>query len=257
MMWRRKKRGVEEVDMRVNAPTTLREKEKVVSVARDLPSDDCGEIKTPEQLSSSMDEVAVEAYKEGLVAFEIDFGDDEISMAKGRYHISDDLWGEVNRLSCEQQAQIIYRMVYAVHIWSALQAVKQRPAPLGSLRGREHLGLPLEMAGEDNVVRILDRLTKILPSLGLDKGVTMGEGNGVMYPLVMTFFYKTRVQFWKRYGIDASFATMCRFIMRIRTKIPNWPPELAKVYEDYEVALDACDRISMNYACPKLHARRR
>ena len=149
---------------------------------------------------------------------------------------------------------MIYVMIRSAHIWSALQlASSSKGAPL---KGKEHLGLPLELAGEANLVQMLTKIEPLLPRLGLDKGITRGEGNGVNYPSVLTLFYKNRAQFFRVNNLER-ITDLCRFVMNLRDRMPNWPERLARIYRDPEAALNACDLIEANYVCSSLHSRSR
>jgi len=162
------------------------------------------------------------------------------------YEVPDEIWAEFQEYSCEEQAKIIMEIIRSVHLFTALNRLKGGEGPLGSLKGREHLALMLELTGETYVRETLEKVKPLLPKLCLDKGATQGKAGGVDYPSVMNLFYRNRKQFFKVHGLE-SYAGMYNFLRNISVRLPDWPEALSRPFRDEATAMDAINQIAIHY----------
>lgn len=164
------------------------------------------------------------------------------------FEMPDFAWEEINRLSCEEQARVVYAMIRAAHIWYALKLVDEAE----TLKGKEFLALPIELAGEKNFLSLLSEVKPMLPRLGLDKGRTQGEGCNVDYPTVLKVFFKTRTQFFRVYDLE-DIESLAWFILELDTKLDYWPAKLTQAFNDSRTLLGAIEGVRRYYLYPDLH----
>ena len=199
-------------------------------------------------------ECLVIAFIEGLfdVGFDLkilaSIPDVKAKLMNRDYEMPECVWEEINKLSCDEQARVIYAMIRALHIWYALKLAENPD----ELERKEFLMLPLELAGEKNFLSLLSEVKPMLPRFGLDKGRTQGEGNNVDYPTVLKVFFKTREQLFKVYHLE-SFESLAWFILRLDAKLDYWPESLTQVFDKSLVLLNAIDEVGQHYLCPDLH----
>ena len=162
------------------------------------------------------------------------------------YEMPEEVWNKLQEYTCEQQAGIIIELIRSVHLHQALSRLKVGPGPLGSLKGREHLALPIELAGETNCREKLELVKPLLPRFGLDKGATQGKTGGIDYPSVMSLFFRNRKQFFKVYGLEDQ-AGIYRFLTSMSKYFGSWPEVLSEPFRDEEIARDAINQIAVHY----------
>ena len=177
-----------------------------------------------------------------------DIPDLKAKLMNREYEMPDYVWEEINKLSCEEQARVIYAMIRSLHIWHALKLAKDSER----LKEKEFLTLPLELVGEGNFLSLLSEVKISLPRLGLDKGRTQGEGRNVDYPTVLKVFFKTREQFFRVYNLEDA-ESLAWFILELDTKLDYWPASLMRTFDDSRVLLNAIRGIRRFYFYPELH----
>lgn len=162
------------------------------------------------------------------------------------FEMPENVWILLQDYTCEKQAEIIMEIIRNIHLCTALNRLKMGEGPLGSLKGREHLALPIELAGATHFRGILDEVKPLLPKFGLDKGATQGKTGGQDYPSVINLFFRNRKQFFKVYGMDSQ-AEMYGFLTSMSRNYKGWPKPLSEPFRDGETARDAINQIAVHY----------
>lgn len=160
-------------------------------------------------------------------------------MPSEEYLVPEVIWAQINELSTEKIAKVIYTMVRFVHVGRALEG-SERPA---------YLRLPLELAGEENFLAILDSLKPLLTRWGLDKGKT--SANGLEYPAVIRLFAEERARIFRAHRLD-DYLVLGDFILK--APLDYWPDELAEPFrESGALLLEAMRGVGAHYASEMLH----
>ncbi|MBQ3409929.1 hypothetical protein IJG66_01045 [Candidatus Saccharibacteria bacterium] len=163
------------------------------------------------------------------------------------YQMHEGIWAEINKWECAEQAPLIYAVAKEVHLARALKGIRTGERPLGILKGREHLAMPLELAGKYYYTQLVKGLHPVLKRFGLDKGVVQDKTGGVTYPWAVKYFAKKRRELFEREHLD-SYDNMFRFVARASDHLGDWPSELSRPFDrDWELALDAINQIAVHY----------
>lgn len=165
-----------------------------------------------------------------------------------KYEIPDEVWDEVNLMNCNRQAKVAYPICEEVHLARALNAIRIGDGPLGILKGREHLALPLELAGKWHFIQMTKSLHPLFKQFGLDKGTTQDKTNdGIYYPSMVNLFLRRRKAMFEYYKLD-NYDAMYRFVASASSRVKGWPEELsAPFYANWELCLDAINQIAVHY----------
>ena len=163
------------------------------------------------------------------------------------YEVPNDIWRKVNEWTCPEQAPVIYAVLKEIHLARALNGVKIGEGPLGIMRGREHLVMPIELAGRTHCIQMTKGLHPTLKRFGLDKGAVQDKVSGVAYPWVEKYFLKQRHELFIRENLE-SYDRMLRFIICVSDRVKDWPEELSlPFHNDLELCLDAVNQIGTHY----------
>lgn len=170
-------------------------------------------------------------------------------LARSDYQVPDKFWNELNRLSCKEIDEIIYGIVAHVHMCEALYAVKwgTEENPLGSLKGDEHLALPLPLAGEARFKSLLLELAPTLKRFGLDKTMTLGKNGGMVYQSAINLFFSKWHDFYRIYRLESSYYDLYLFIGNIRAKLDDWPEVLDDLFRTEDEIMTAINQVAMHY----------
>ena len=166
------------------------------------------------------------------------------------YEIPEFIWDVINvKLSFEEQAWVIYVMMRFVHVWHALKIAATNP------HGYEYLCLPLELAGEENVLMVLEELKPLLVRLGLDKDKT--KVNGREYSSVVDTFFENRAQLFRVYGLE-DLLSLETFIVNLKGEVDYWPAEkFTDMFEGSRALLSAVEGVRRNFWTAEMHPRER
>ena len=194
---------------------------------------------------------AVQGYLKGLKEEEVPeekFPDNFATLLEGEgYEIPEELWDEINLANCARQAKMAYPIFQEVHKGRALNAIRIGGGPLGILKGREHLALPLELAGKWHFEQMTKSLHPLLMRFGLDKGATQDKRGGIAYPSMVNLFLRRRKEMLERNNLQ-NYDAMYRFIATGSSRVEGWPKELTKPFaEDWELCLDAINQMAVHY----------
>lgn len=196
---------------------------------------------------AGLSRVSVENFAERLAAATPD--DIRAALRNPNYVIPEELWLLGRSLSEEDHAKVVYAMVWHVHLCKAMHlvcvATPEDGDPLETLRGREHLALPLELAGEKRFSELWDGVKKLLPDLGLDRWKKTDFYGNVEYPEVPKR-YAVQREMLKRLCHLESHVGMERFLRHpseamARVYPLRWPQELSVFYSD-DAVLNAIGR---------------
>ena len=164
------------------------------------------------------------------------------------YEMPEYIWEEINKLSCDEQARVVYAMLRAMHVWYAFKLI-EKPE---TFKGKEFLALQLELAGEANLLSLLAELKPMLPRFGLDKGRTQGEERNMDYPSVIKVFLRTRTQLCQVYNLEDDLS-LGWFILAVDSKLDYWPRELVQPFNDSSTLLGAIAGVKQYFLSPDLH----
>lgn len=173
-----------------------------------------------------------------------------IKLRDPRYEIPEEMWLLIRELSEDEQARVIYTIIWHVHMCEAMYlvcvATPRGGNPLETLRGREHLALPLELAGEARFWEIWAKVKEFLPKLGLDQWVSRDFRGNVEYPAVIARLVAQRELIMRLFHLDTHLG-MEKFLRSpsaAMAKVPSllgWPREL-DVFNSDEAILDTIAR---------------
>lgn len=164
------------------------------------------------------------------------------------YEIPTWMWEELIGWDYDRQALAAYPIFEEVHRWRALRAVQLGTGPLGVLKGREHLALPLELAGKFHFEQMIKELHHLLVRFVLDKGATqdLADAGGVTYPRLVKLFLARRRGMCQKYRLD-SYDAMARFVAGGSAKV-GWPQALIRPFAgELESVLDAINLFAIHY----------
>ena len=159
------------------------------------------------------------------------------------YELSAPMWNELIRWDFGRQAKAAYPIFEEVHLWRALRAIQIGGGPLGILKGREHLALPLELAGKFHFEQMTKELHPLLMRFALDKGATQDrlDASGINYPELNRLFYAKRRALHENYNLK-SYDALARFIMG-KSRTIGWPKALYQPFANSpETMLDGIAR---------------
>ena len=173
--------------------------------------------------------------------------DFEFLIADPNYQMHEGIWDEINKWECSEQAPLVYAVAREVHLARALKGIRTGEKPLGILKGREHLALPLELAGKFHFTQLVKGLHPTLKRFGIDKGVVQDKSGGITYPWAIKYFSKKRRELFEREHLD-DYSSMFRFIARASDCLEDWPSELSRPFDrDWELVLDAINQVAVHY----------
>ncbi len=198
-----------------------------------------------------INKAAAKGFMKGLAEedFELRYlpEDFEFLLADPNYQMHEGLWAEINKWECTEQAVLVFAVAKEVHLARALKGVRTGEQPLGILKGREHLALPIELAGKFHYSQLVKGLHPILKRFGLDKGVVQDKTGGITYPWAIKYFTKKRQELFKSQGLD-NYENMFRFIARASDYLEDWPWELSRPFDrNWELTLDAINQVAVHY----------
>ena len=169
------------------------------------------------------------------------------SLEDPNYQMYEGIWAKINAWECSEQAPLIFAVAKEVHMARALKGIRTGEKPLGILRGREHLALPLELAGKFHFTQLVKGLHPILRRFGLDKGAVQDKTGGITYPWAVKYFSRKRRELFEREHLD-NYDSMFRFIAYASSRLEDWPPELSRPFDrDWELTLDAINQVAVHY----------
>ena len=163
------------------------------------------------------------------------------------YQMHEGIWAEINKWECSEQAPMVFAVAKEVHMARALKGIRTGEGPLGILKGREHLALPLELAGKFHFIQLVKGLHPVLKRFGLDKGAVQDKTGGITYTWATKYFVKKRRELFETEHMD-NFRDMYYFIARASDRLDDWPAELSRPFDrNWELVLDAIDQVAVHY----------
>ena len=163
------------------------------------------------------------------------------------YLMHEGIWAEINKWECAEQAPLVFAVAKEVHTARALKGIRTGEGPLGILKGREHLAMPIELAGKYHFTQLVKGLHPVLKRFGLDKGVVQDKTGGITYPWAIKYFTKKRRELMETEHLD-NYDNMFRFVARASDRLEDWPAELSRPFDrNWELVLDAINQIAVHY----------
>ena len=168
-------------------------------------------------------------------------------LADPDYVMFEGIWAELNKWECAEQAPMVFAVAKEVHTARALKGINTGEGPLGILKGREHLVMPIELAGRFHHIQLVKGLHPILRRFGLDKGAVQDKTGGITYPWADKYFVKKRRELFERENLY-NYDSMFRFVARACDRLDDWPVELSRPFDrNWELTLDAINQIAVHY----------